>query len=711
MGEVQRILADSIVASDRQLTDRQLICSRNRELIVEIVGKFCCQKDSVLSRTFARSIAATFFFFYLLPALAQPFVELAPNPANVSEYPIKIGVPGLSAEIRLQNSSKEAVRYLKLGPMLTRSADGLTQSVTWTRIAPPGNDNAIPAGAQVVLQLSADLQEPGIYETYVDAYGKDDKGAEVPDRRIRIVITREADPIPAEFLSEPKPATEDWPWNSANRTYTLTMRNTGTKTLAFVAPQVITFTRKSGDEQVNEDASVAAIDTRSCGSPLPPNRSCPVQLTLRGWLWPGEHLVDVGVGRPGGGWAQRTQTIRVRASWFLTFVLIVVGAGAGWYVQGWRSRGARAVAALMDIARLRQTLTRVVELRAEGLGPILRRVGDEIDDAEGKVRANADATADIEQIRLWIRPLAATAEILLRLNQPPVERQAVLAARCEALLQLAARFRATAAEQTQRDALIQALVNDLNAWPRLAATINDAAGLGDAVDSVLRAAAGIPYLELAAVREQREALNQAIAAAKAPLPADNLQVTPLTKRQALQDAQDGIAQALKAAEEALLNRLRTNLEQERANENDENRKKRLQTLIDRIAAIPAEPSLGRTRAVATLFRTAVGAHEAAPAPAQIAVPGGVGGEVPSEFFIPPSGTSLIGLQARQRWNDLLTNLIVLLATGLAGVLALWVPNATWGSVGDMIGAVLAGFGTRLAVGAVGSATNATGNVQ
>jgi hypothetical protein len=159
-------------------------------------------------------------------AVAQSTVELAPAPANVTEHSIKLGVPALSASITLRNSGKE-LRYYREAKLLTRLSDGATRPAIWSRTGA----TTIPPGAQIALELSAELPVAGSYETFIDTYGKDDKGLEVPDRRIRVLVIREADALPAEFMVEPKPAAETWPWNGETRHYFLTLRNTTLKRL------------------------------------------------------------------------------------------------------------------------------------------------------------------------------------------------------------------------------------------------------------------------------------------------------------------------------------------------------------------------------------------------------------------------------------------------------------------------------------------------
>ena len=66
------------------------------------------------------------------------------------------------------------------------------------------------------------------------------------------------------------------------------------------------------------------------------------------------------------------------------------------------------------------------------------------------------------------------------------------------------------------------------------------------------------------------------------------------------------------------------------------------------------------------------------------------------------GASSVALQqSLRRWN-LITSLVTLAGIAAVGVLVLWVPNTAWGTVQDVILALLGGAGTRLAIGTIAS---------
>lgn len=640
---------------------------------------------------------------------AQPAVELAPVPANVTEQQIKIGTATLATEIRLRNTGKDATQY-RLGTLLTRTSDNATRLATWKRI-PPSQDDTVPAGAQVVLELTADIPEVGVYETFIDTYGKDEKGAEVAGRRIRVVVTRETDTLPAEFMVEPKPAAETWPWNWHKRAYTIALRNTATKSLAFGTPEIVSFARKSGDAQVSLDVSgVGPLDPARCSSPLGSGRSCPLQLNLTSGLGPGEYMIDVGVAGAGGGWSQRTQTLRIRATAIFAFVAIVFGAGVGWYVQAWRTRGRRAFAALIDIGRLRDALKRLVDLQREDIKSILRAVAGELDDIEARARRDNDVAADLERIRRWLRNLAVAVDMLERFDQLPDEAKAPLRARRDDLVARIAMPNPNDADRTALDNLTAALTGDLRAGPEFLESLRAAVDLHNTLDDLIGKLQAEPTIDPTGLRTQRDAIAAAITTAKALLPANPLTETLQARSTTLATETSRVARdAATAAQAAATAYVTATLDPRIAGEADPARRARLQELRAPLV-VAAAPSLARLRDLARALKRAIGAPEAAAAPA-IAPPGGLQGELPSSILLPPAGTSLQDLLRGERRHEILTNLAILILTGFAGVLALWVPNATWGSVGDVIAAILAGVATRVVVGEAGSANQATGAVR
>jgi hypothetical protein len=662
--------------------------------------------DLLVLRTAA--LFACLWLEHSTPAVADLAVELAPASASITDFPIKLGVPALSAEIQLRNSSSDALRYYRLGTQLARAGDSASRPATWKRITPPVNDDTIAAGTQVVLGLSANLPEVGVYETYIDSYGKNEHGIEVPDRRIRIVVTREADAVPSELMVDPKPAAETWPWNLEKRVYLLTLRNTSTKSLAFAAPSVVSFTRKSGDAQTSVGTiETPSLDSAACGKSLEAQKSCPIRLSLQNGLSPGEYMIDVGLAGVGGGWSQRTQSIRVRASAWLAFVIVVAGAAAGWYVQAWRTKGRIAVSALMDIARLREAAAERLVRADDDSKVLIRRAIEEIDDIEARVRRDVDATTDIERVRLWIRHLTGVTEIQQRFNKLSADEQNVLRAPRDAIMFAVANPTPTDDQRRALDNMILELGRDLGTSPRFVQSIAKANELLAAMESLLRVA-GDPT-DITELRAARDDLNHAVTAAKGSLVNGSLSARVVALDQALTTAgelADTAARKMSAHFGAA-----TKGQYDALGDAD-NKKKRVKAVLDDLDAwtndMAGKSVSARLQDLAHIFSEVGGKQEAASPVAASPIPTP---DFPTQSLLPGWGSSLTKLQSNLKRNEILTNCLILIAAGASGVLTLWVPDPTWGSVGDVIGAFLAGLAARMVVGEVGSANQATGAVR
>lgn len=631
--------------------------------------------------------------------MAEPSVDLAPAAANVSEFAVKLGVPKLAADITLRNASATDTKFYRLGTLLTRIGDGAGRPVTWKRSTPPVGDQSIAPGTEIVLQVSADLPEVGVYETFIDSYGKDNKGIETPDRRIRVVVTREADAISSELMTEPKPAAETWPLNAGERSYILTLRNSTTKPVNFNPPAVLSFSTSDGNVQTSVGTNkIPGLDATACGATLDAGKSCPIRLSLYDTLSPGEYSVDIGLAGVGGGWSHRSQTIRVKATPFLAFTVIVLGALAGWYVQTWRNKGRRATNSLIDLVRIRDPADRfVAETQDDNLRNIGRRLLEEIDDAEGSARRDADVSADIDRLKLWLKRLVTGAELHRRFGMLPEVGQNLLRTRFDTVIAGLSERNPSAEVRAALEGKIAALATDMNAWPPLARSLSQAVEWLNSIERLLRAASG--SVDVTKLEAAREALGRALDQATAPLGEIPLsaKIEPLQK--AIEEARKntGPSEIANALREALKAQIKTA---------DDRKKERLTELTDELAAwVDAEHSAAGLADLSRIFSKVSGKPEAAAPPSQINVPTV---DLPTTFLLPQWHSSLAKLQQSLKLNELFTNLLVLLGTGAAGVLTLWVPDPTWGSWSNLIGAFLAGLAARVVIGEVGAASNQTG---
>jgi hypothetical protein len=333
---------------------------------------------------------------------------------------------------------------------------------------------------------------------------------------------------------------------------------------------------------------------------------------------------------------------------------------------------------------------------------LIRPVLADIDDVESQARRDVDVTAEIERLRLWIRFLIPATELRRRFGKLSATGQSALQAQFTAVMRAAEKSKPTQPERDAQDTLILAAADNLNDWPGLELSIANAGTLLAAIDALLGAAA-LPPADLAALKTAHDELDAAVNAAKAPLP-----VPPPATGGAVSDRQTVIDAAIKKAERQALvaaEQIADLLSAAKQHEldglpNGDPKAPALQASIRDLAAWKAVAD----KPIATHLRDLAGLlHPATKLAATVSLPPGVSPvDIPSQVLVPPPGASLLQLQTSQSNNERLTNAILLGATGLAGVLTLWVPNATWGSAGDLLGAVLAGLAARVVLGDAGS---------
>jgi hypothetical protein len=644
---------------------------------------------------------------------AQPVIQLSSAPQNVLESDIKIGVSSLETEVRLRNTSTNANAAYRTGGFMTRSSDGLAYPAVWQRRDNPNGDAALIApGAEVVLHISANIEEPGIYETWIDTYQKDmASGAETPDQRIRVVATRESEPVGADFILNPQPVPSVFSFFGAPFSSILVqLHNASTKPVEFASPSIVSFSSKSGDAQNSVAATeLPTVDGQHCASPLAPGATCPLALGVPDALWPGQYSIALGVAGRGGGWSQKSVPVSVRFPYWVAFLTTAVGAGAGWYVQAWRSGGRRAVNGLIELAALRDRLRRLAGSATGDLESVERSIGDDIDGVESRCRNGADVAADIDRVRLRIDRLVTAATIETAYQSLPQVAQTIFSRWRATLFGQASSASLSDAEANDFNKLRLALPTNINAWP----TLRDALAGARATAALAERAQQLPLPDpdpsnlVALVK----ALRGAIANAVAPLTADTVTNTALvdrataleTARQAAEDAIDAVCDlSAKALEQAAAAASKAAADPDRQNASA--------ALIGLQALGGTTDLAGKVTSLARLWSQLQGVAVAQPegvvlegvAPgAAAAMPGP---ELPTDivFHLVP-GQSLQSLSKQRRWIEIATNLIVLVATGLAGV-ALVAANDAWGSASDVITALLGGFGARVVLGEVGTAS-------
>ncbi len=511
-------------------------------------------------RSFSRATLGLAILGASPSAAAQPVIQLSSAPQNVVESDIKIGVSALKTEVRLRNTSTDArvAGIYRTGGFITRSSDGLAYPAIWERRDNPNGDAALIApGTEVILHLSANIEEPGVYETWIDTFQKDTaSGAETPDQRIRVVATRESEPVGSDFILNPQPVPSVFSFFGAPRSSILVqLHNASTRPVEFASPSIVSFYSKSGDAQNSVAATqLPTVDGQRCASPLAPGATCPLAVGIPDALWPGQYSIALGVAGRGGGWSQKSVPVSVRFPYWVAFLTTAFGAGAGWYVQAWRSGGRRAVNGLIELAALRDRLRRLTGSATGDLESVERSIGDDIDGVESRCRNGADVTADIDRVRLRIDRLVTAATIETAYQSLPQVAQTIFSRWRATLFGQASSASLSDAEATDFNKLRLALPTNINAWP----TLRDALAGARATAALAEQAQQLPLSDPdpSNLTALVKALRGAIANSVTPLTADAVVNTALVDRAAaLETARQVVEDAIGAACDASAKRL------------------------------------------------------------------------------------------------------------------------------------------------------------
>lgn len=580
-----------------------------------------------------------------------------------------------------------------------------------------------------MLQLTADLPAPGVYETWIDTATASGDATQ-PDRRIHVVVTREAASVPLDFLQDPRPVPiVGWPWNHKRRTVILQLANTTTKPVEFLQPVLLDFGAKlSGTEPGTADTMAAAtalptLDASGCITPLAPGTRCPLHLTLGRDLWPGQYTVGLGVGGPGGGWSQKTASVFVRLPLTAAILVAALGASAGWLVQEWRARGRLAFDGLIDLGLLRRRVEAIVAgALGQSLEATTRPILDTIDMLEARARSGLDAKADITALSDRVGCLSVLASVERAWTALPTEARVMLAAsHGRFVLQGNCTVAGSTPSSTPDGfgATATSIAQAINDWPALATARADAAARLALFARLLTLPANDPARSgappgdpPAAVLAARAALQAAVTATVTPLLSDAAPTAVADRVGPLQAAVEQASADLDGAIEAnaaALDRtfaVRTDLP--------------VLPDADRAAATAARGVLSRrARTGDPAGRIAMLGplwHIADPprpgglednlrlAPTDLGAPIPVGPDLPvaSAFGLIP-GRSTVSLMRQRNQLEWATNLIVLGAISLTAA-ALVGTSPAWGTPQDLIGLLLTAFGSRVVITALANAT-------
>ena len=644
-------------------------------------------------------------------ALAQPNMVDVAGQGSPAPLKFMIGVPSWEAEIRLSNGAGEPRRF-RVGTALRRASDGLSVPVAVQRLDGGAADRVIASKGEAVLRLSGHLPTPGVFATSLEVLAVDATGGqeiERIERQVAIEVTREMEPVPAEFLVTPKPEALVWPWFwAAPRVSVLSLRNTGTKPVEFDRPMLFGLTHEEGPDRSSSlaVAQLPTLTSEGCVSPLRPGQSCEMRLTIAEQLLPGVYGIEVGLGGPGGGWSAKTLRISVRASLVLAFMTALAGVWAGVLVDEWRTRGRPLLEGLEQVTRLRDRMSGPVPTDLFLAAADLRARIDEVGSAYER---RAGQPGDVDRLKKIVDRFVTARQLSGAFAGLSPAGRSAIAPRYNAVRAELVRTELTEAELGKANAAAQVVAGDIAGWPaaeyagktalRLADALVLLAGkvqppLSGAADpspvvSALRTRAAVGQPELAfdladaslrdTIEQRRASLDAAVGRAVdvAQEAARHLAASCVP---AAGDLQAEIKTAIGA---------RAQVWRVDAGDDAAARFGDLSALWDAFSAV-ARP--GVVEAPAPAAAPAAPAAPPVPAVSEIMVSFGV-----------HYGQSLAELQAARARHQLQSNWIIagLAALASAGAVS---GNAAWGSPGDIVTVFLAGVGTRIVAGALGSRT-------
>jgi hypothetical protein len=651
---------------------------------------------------FGWRVAATgLLVLALLPAPALAQVERAePPPAGAATVRTAqtIGV----AVLALRNAGPMPAR-LRLPASLRDQAGGTAVAVIWSRLqdgaVPQAALHLLPAGATATFEARADLPRPGSFAGAIEVL--DDADAVIAS--FPLSLTRPV-PMPAELLLATKPVRltleSFYSGLSEPAPLQLIARNTTSSAVELGAVRVGRMAAFAGTEELS--ASISPPNARrDCPTMLEPQQDCVVSLVLPAGLGPGRYEFDVTMLGAGGGQSIRVQQVDIRRSLLWAWLAVAVGATLGAVVEAWRSSGRITVAARLAMAERRdrvEAVARAFRLPAAQAAcrGLLQRLGA-LDARLREGATAADPTTFDDQVSLLEEAVQADAEAAAL---SPRARPLVAALHVALIKALEGFGRSGAAAQlgalTDTSTALRGGLATLN---ELVALSRDAAAALEAFTDTLREVGDGVQLR-AAETGLITALEAAWAAPPAPA-GDPDQIEG--RRTALLVALQHLDTALQALP-AHLNQLASGAAQA---QQDAAELARVWSSLPRAAQLARAGVFTRqhhTVLLAQLPPVPPGAAntttKTAPQRSQEVPDGVMQPQFTPLLRGPPRGATLDELAAYRTRLEVGTNVVVVAALGLVGVLVFWANSPSWGSATDLITALLAGIGTKLTLGTI-----------
>jgi hypothetical protein len=516
--------------------------------------------------------------------------------------------------------------------------------------------------------------------------------------------------VPDTFLAEPKPVRVGLNLGRDADPFIIGIdgRNAATGQVRLAPPVIGPLLSVEGDVST-QAATRKPVELRanSCSGELPAGRSCAISLALPSDIGAGRYTIDVMLPGADGGQSARTIPIHVRASPWLAGLVIAIGVALGALVTDWRTAARPVTNRRIEAASLRENARKLAEASAQP--PVQARARAIVRDlraADADIIAGKDVAGILADRQQRIEILRRSDQLLNAANAPQGEAKNIFAPLARTLT---AALDAVDWKAEDIETAARALGLELAGFPRL----HDAAVAYNAVATRLSAGiARCPKAEAiqkdwAVAARLREGAFDGVAGA----PAGG--TTEVAKRAAdLEAATRKLADQTGAIASAVLAELEAAIA-EKLNDAalKQPSRKTLEDLARRAKALAASPQGSQSKLDAAVglsaeFDRLWPSLEATDVTAEASVPkilpddSGLKYEWDVQTFQPAIGASSAALQqSLRRWNWI-TSLVTLAGIAAVGVLVLWVPNTAWGTVQDVILALLGGAGTRLAIGTI-----------
>lgn len=517
-------------------------------------------------------------------------------------------------------------------------------------------------------------------------------------------------PVPDTFLSEPKPVRVGLNLGRDGQPFIIGIdgRNTTTGPLQLAAPVIGPLLSIEGDVST-QAATRSPVELRasSCSGELPAGRSCAISLALPPDLGAGRYSVDVMLPGAQGGQSARTIPIHVRASPWLAGLVIAIGVALGALVTDWRTAARPVTNRRIEAATLRENARKLADGSAQpAVQARARELVRDLRAADADIIASKDVAEFLAERQQRLEILRRSDRLLNAARAPQGEEANIFTPLAR---QLSAALDAMDWKTEDIEAAGKTLAQELSGFPRL----HDAAVAYNVVATRLSAGvARCPKAEAiqkdwavaARLREQAfEGISGSPSAGTAETAKRASDLEAATRK--LADQTDAIATAvLDELQAAIAEKMTDPALKPAARKVLEDLARQARALAGSMESRQAK--LDKAVRLWANFDRLSPALEGADATAELAIPkilpedSGLKYEWEVETFQPAAGASSAALQkSLRRWNWI-TSLVALAGIAAVGVLVLWVPNTAWGTVQDVILALLGGAGTRLAIGTI-----------